>query len=133
MKLCRQSRVASAFIALLSMLFMQLVLAGYVCPPGAATVAADATVQVSASMPPMPGCDQVDMEQPSLCHANAHAVQQSLDKHALPLVSAFVPASLTLVLHDTKFLLAAHPCDLDAALLSGAPPPLTIRHCCFRI
>ena len=133
MKLCRQSRVASAFIALLSMLFMQLVLAGYVCPPPAATAAADASVQFSAHGMPMPGCDQVDMEQPSLCHANAHAVQQSLDKHALPPVPAFVAAALTLVLHNSDLQMVTHPFDLEAALLSGAPPPLTIRHCCFRI
>ena len=133
MKLCRRSRVASAILALLSMLFMQLVLAGYACPPGTSASAADAVMQSGARTMPMPGCDQVDMEQPSLCHANAHAVQQSLDKHALPPLTAFVPASLTLVLADTTLLLTAPAFDRDVALLFSAPPPISILHCCFRI
>ena len=135
MKLPRRSRIVGTLLALVSMLFMQMVLAGYVCPSGAAAMEATiGSVQVGVDTMSMPGCDHVDMKQPSLCHANAHTAQQSLDKHELPALQAFVPGSLTLVLPNPEF--QSSPLLLASVFtrLPGAPaPPLAIRHCCFRI
>ena len=135
MKLSRPSRFVAAFIALLSMLFMQLAVAGYVCPDAdvgqpAAAMAMPMTLDAQS----MPGCDKMDAAQPSLCHAHAHAQQQSLDKHELPAVQPFIPAALTLIFQNIDLsnrpLVSQPATDL---LARASAPPLSIRNCCFRI
>src|SRR5882672_11826515 len=96
MKLSRPSRLIAAFIVLVSMLFMQLAVAGYACPDIA---------QVSESMSmgvdqAMAGCQGMDKSRPSLCHAHDQVGNQSLDKPELPHVQPFIAAALTLVVHD---------------------------------
>ena len=134
MKLTRQSRLIAALLALVSMLFMQLVLAGYVCPQASVDTSASGMVIMPTMVSDMPGCDQMDTVQPSLCHASVHAVHQSLDKHELPPVSPFVPAAMSLVLVQLVVPTSAVAFALDTARQTGAPPPpLAIRNCCFRI
>src|SRR5437899_6236970 len=101
MKLSRPSRFVAALIALVSMLFMQLAVAGYACP-GLETGQVSESVAMSAdagsqSMQSMPGCAGMDAAQPGLCHAHAQVGNQSLDKAELPHVQPFVAAALTLV------------------------------------
>ena len=135
MKLSRSSRFISACIALVSMLFMQLAMAGYVCP------GADVGQPVAATAMPMtldaqgmPGCDRMDAAQSSLCHAHAHAQQQSLDKHELPVVQPFIPAALTQVFQNIELSNRPVVSQPGAVLLTRATaPPLSIRNCCFRI
>ena len=134
MKLTRQPRVIAALLALVSMLFMQLVLAGYVCPKASVDASLSAKVTMSTAVSDMPDCDQMDSGQPNLCHASTYGVHQSLDKHELPSVQPFVPAAIALVLVNIVIPASANPFELDTARLSGAPsPPLAIRNCCFRI
>lgn len=134
MKFTRPSRLVAALLALVSMLFMQLVLAGYVCPKASADVPMSGMVPMSATAAEMPGCEQTDIAQPSLCHASAHAVNQSLDKHELPSVQPFVPAAMSLVLVHVVVRSPSNPVELNTARQSGGPaPPLAIRNCCFRI
>lgn len=116
------------------MLFMQLVLAGYVCPKASLDVPAAGKVAMSEMVVDMPGCDQMNVDQPSLCHASAHTVHQSLDKHESPSVQPFVPAAIALVLVHVVVLTPPSSFERNTTRLSGAaPPPLAIRNCCFRI
>ena len=134
MNLTSKSRVVVALVALVSMLFMQLALAGYACPE--LKLAADfaAMVKTSTAATEMPGCAQMDGVQPSLCHASAHTQHQSLEKHEVPLVQAFIPALISLILIPTPVASSLTPFQFSSIRQSGAPPPpLSIRNCCFRI
>jgi len=129
------SRLTGAFVALFSMLFMQLAIAGYVCPSYSA-VNGDpvASMAMSDDAGSMIQCNTMDDVQPNLCHAFAHTNDQSLDKPDLPNVQPFVPSVLTLV-----FLTVEHPDGVaitrpDSAVALHVPlPPLSITNCCFRI
>jgi len=129
------SRFVGALLALIGMLFMQLAVAGYVCP-GVNPGQRDSISVASATqgMQSMAGCEGMDMQQPALCHAYAQDGKQTLDKPDLPAVQPFIPAGLSLVVqvlddHDDPAA-AALPGDL---LARATAPPLPIRNCCFRI
>lgn len=133
MKLSRRSRFIAAFIALFSMLFMQLAVAGYACPEFKVGLV-NKSVAMSADAGSMPGCEGMDQEQPSLCHAHAQAGKQSLDKPELPHVPSFVAAALTLVFDDIEPAYDSIAAQPNSVLLTRATaPPLAIRNCCFRI
>jgi hypothetical protein len=129
-----KNRFVAALIALFSILFMQLAVASYACPnmrtaqPGAATaMTADATAM-------SPDCMGMDMEQPSLCHAQDQVGSQSLDKPQLPNVQPFAPVALVqaITLLDVFYTpLLSQPRPLY--LTRATAPPLSIRNCCFRI
>lgn len=134
MKIIRLSRVVCVILALVSMLCMQLVLAGYVCPKANGNTPAHKTMAVSSMSADMPECAEMDVAQPTLCHASAHTMHQSLDKHELPPLTPFVPVSLSLVLVPVDLTTVLPPVELNTVRQSGAPPPsLAIRYCCFRI
>ena len=134
MKFTRRPRLIGALLALASILFMQIVLAGYVCPKTAAQMSGATRSAITSQSTTMPGCDGMDMAQPALCHASAHAQQLSLDKHDGPSVQPFAPAAMSFVLVHVIQPAPTNPVELDTALLSGgSPPALTIQHCCFRI
>lgn len=138
MKLSRHNRHVGAMLALLCMLFMQLAVAGYACPmpAGAATHSAEAMPAMAAMMADghaMPGCEKMEMV-PSLCHANAHAQQQSLDKHEVPPLPLFVAATLLLVFDAVAPPDLGHAGAPVATLMARATaPPLSIRNCCLRL
>lgn len=134
MKLSRPSRISSALIALISMLFMQLAVAAYACPklPAAQTVADDMQGMEDCELA-MAGDRTLDAAAPNLCHAHCHVVQLSADQTP----TAYMPA-----LSTTHSLLIA--VELEGANQSSVPrssllraraigPPLAIRNCCFRI
>ena len=135
MKLSRSSRFIGACIALLSMLFMQLAISAYACPgANAGQTGTAAAIPMMLDEPSMPGCDEMDAAQPSLCHAHAHAQQQSLDKHDLPPVLPFIPAALRVIFQSID--LSNRPLVPQPAtvfLTRATAPPLSIRHCCFRL
>ena len=132
MPLNRRTRLIAVLFALVSLLFMQLAVAGYVCP-AAGTKAAQTAPMADSNMP----CAEsmllsLDDAQPNLCKAHCQADQQTADRYELPL-----PVALGVVPVD--FTLTA-----SAALRSGAPlqsphlmrttaPPITISNCCFRL
>ncbi|NMM26487.1 MAG: hypothetical protein HHJ12_04130 [Glaciimonas sp.] len=133
MKLSRPSRFVAACIALLSMLFMQLAVAGYACP-GLNIDLVSKSVAMSTDAGSMPGCLGMDAEQPSLCHAQAQVGKQSLDKPELPPVQTFIAAALTLVFDDIEPAFSPIVVQSDSFLLTRiTAPPLSIRNCCFRI
>ena len=125
MKLSRPSRFAAALVALFSILFMQLAVAGYVCPDSASAYSGHQG---------MSNCEGMDAKQPGLCHAHAHPGDQSLDKSGLPPVQPFVAAALTLVFRNIQAVHHSTAIQLDPPLLTRTTvPPLSIRNCCFRI
>jgi hypothetical protein len=138
MKFSSQSRFVAACIALFSMLFMQLAVASYTCPgmtmgneSASAVMSSDGVDQMA-----MTGCEGMDMEQPTLCHAHAYgeAARQSLDKSELPPVQPFVPAGLvlSLLVADIASVPSFAP-HTSILLTRTTAPPVAIRHCCFRI
>ncbi len=137
MKFSRRSRHVGALLALLCMLFMQLAVAGYACtmPAGATAPSPVAMAPMMVDGHAMPDCDRMRSQMvPSLCHANAHAQQQSLDKHEVPPVPSFVAAALVLVFDDTALPDLTPTSAPFAALLARATaPPLAIRNCCLRL
>ena len=131
----RRNRFATVLFALVSLLFMQLAVAGYSCPGSADR---SARLDVMAEMPQagMPCAESMaltmDDEQPGLCHAHCQAGQQSADKYQVPgLASLAVLATDFPLPSFTPALLGA---PLQAPLLRRTTaPPLAVRNCCFRI
>ncbi len=125
----RRHRLITVTIALFSLLFMQLAVARYVCPSGAATTATASPMPCAASMAmAMP----LDTEQPALCHAHCQPDAQSQDKYEVPPPVAIgaMPANFTLALTlpvlSGVALQAPH-------LMHATAPPVAIRNCCLRI
>jgi len=134
MNIPQPSRIIGAVLALVSMLFMQLALAGYMCPKINGVTSPPQVLAISTMAADMPECAEADKTQPSLCQASAHTVQQSLDKHELPSIQPFAPTTIFLILVHVIVSPPANSFELTTVRQSGAPPPpLSIRNCCFRI
>lgn len=133
MKRSHPSRVISALIVLISLLFMQLAVAGYACPI-LNTAPLDEPVSMSMdSGQAMTGCETKDTSQPSLCRVHDQANNQSLDKPVTPLVAPFLPAALTLVFRNIEIADNSTVNLPNILLTRSTAPPLSIRNCCFRI
>ena len=134
MKLSRPSRLIAALIVLVSMLFMQLAVAGYACPGFNIGQLNESASMAMDSDQAMAGCAGVDKAQPSLCHANDQAGNQSLDKPSMPHVQPFMAAALTLVFRNIDVVDYSTDAQPNSLLLARTTaPPLSIRNCCFRI
>jgi hypothetical protein len=133
MKLTRQARLAAAVLTLLSMLFMQLAVAAYACPDLKMSEH-HAMSSITMDHAVMPGCHDMDKQQRSLCHAHADVGNQSLDKPEIPQVQPFVALDLVaaLVPADHAFAQLSLVTSSNQSPPAGAPP-LSIRHCCFRL
>ena len=128
----RRSRLTTVLFALISLLFMQLAVAGYVCP-GAASKNAEVAEMAEVGMPCAESMTlSMDDTQPNLCQAHCQFGHQTADKYEVPSPIAIgaVPAVFTL--------------PALAPVPSGAPqqaphltrttaPPVTITNCCFRL
>lgn len=133
MRLTRKTRLTAALLALVSMLFMQLAVAAYVCP--GLQMGDQGAVMLSQSQPDsgsMPDCDQPDPKQPALCHAHCQDGKQSLDKAELPpILPALASGFFTAVVNSD---ILQRPFSTSVPLLTRTTaPPLSIRNCCFRI
>ena len=128
----RRNRLITVLFALVSLLFMQLAVASYVCP-GTASKVAEVAAMAEADMP----CAEsmtlaMDESQPNLCHAHCQAGQQTADRYELPasVVIVTLPADFTLPVTAPVFLGA----PLQAPHLKRTTaPPVAIRNCCFRL
>lgn len=132
MKLRRKYRILTALIALVGMLFMQLAVASYVCPGGTAGPMAVESAQ--APMQSMPDCDGPDPANPALCQAHCQDAKSSLDKPQTPSVTP-APVMVSVILTPLIPLLPATlpSTEPDWLLQRITAPPMSIRHCCFRI
>jgi hypothetical protein len=135
MRLPRKHRFLPALIALFGMLFMQLAVASYACPGLRAGDASQSMVESVEVSNPMSGCNQLDSEQPALCHAHCQDGSSSLSKHETQAVSPTLVLIATLVHGLEPAMTPALPgAEPSPSLLQRATaPPISIRHCCFRI
>ena len=131
MSCLRRHRVVSVLVALCSLLFMQMAVAGYSCPGFQARVQ-EISAMAQAGMP----CAQemamtLDDGQPNLCSAHCQSAQSASGDHALQMPAladccAFF-ASPVAVVRVERFT------PEPALLAQAAAPPLAIRNCCWRI
>jgi hypothetical protein len=132
MQLSRQSRVVVALIALLGVLFTQLVVAAYICPSMQLEIDSLAMSSAAHDHDNMPGCEDEDAKQPLQCHKQVGT--QSLDKPELPHVSAFIAHILFTAIGNTNALQQYRAKSLrPTGLTRTTSPPLSIQNCCFRI
>ena len=140
MYLSRRLRFRSALFVLFSMLFMQLAVAGYVCPldegqaAGGTVVAAIQDAQ--AAQEAMPGCAEAAGEEPAsahLCHTHCQVENQSLDKHELPAFQIALPDPiLSIVVLSLASTGLSEGFSQPASMTRVTAPPISIRNCCFR-
>ena len=127
-----RARLVTVLFALLSLLFMQLAVAGYVCP-GTGSKVAEVVAMAEAGMPCAESMAMtMDDEQPNLCHAHCQAESQSSQTYQLPSlisVDALSTAPALQVLH-LPFVEAPPNAPY---LQRTTAPPLSIRNCCFRL
>ncbi len=130
----RRNRFATVLFALLSLLFMQLAMAGYSCTRGDAGKAAEMATMAQADMPCAGSMTlAMDEAQPNLCAVHCNSDLQTADNylvHSLP----------TLAVPGTDFprpniAPAAPPgATWQAPLLRrSTAASLAVRNCCFRI
>ena len=74
-------RLTTALFAVLSLLFSQLALAGYICPE---QKGAEAMAEMMSAGEP---CDGMDQKQPVLCHQHAADPSKTFEAVKLPTVS----------------------------------------------
>lgn len=140
MYLSRRSRFRSALAVLFSMLFVQLAVAGYVCPLDARQAAGGAMPVVQAEQAgheAMPGCteasDQDVAFSTSVCHAHCQVEYQSLDRHELPAFHAALPDPiLAIVVLATSADGVEEVFSQPVSMTRATSPSISIRNCCFQ-
>ena len=128
-------RLLTVLVALVSLLFMQLAVAGYVCPAWMLGMKAQVTdASAHAGMPCAGSMSKIDKDdsQPALCHAHCQSDQQSADTYQLPDLP--VMPAIAPVFRQQDVLLISWGVQRQAPLLQRTTaPPLSVRNCCFRI
>lgn len=134
MRLPRTSRLFAATILLFSILFMQLAVSAYACPALNPGHDDQSTASVQAKPADMVACEDMDMEQPSLCHASHQTDKQSLDKPATPPLAPFVAVGYGLPI-SLNISTVQRPLGspTPSFLTYATAPPIAVRNCCFRI
>jgi hypothetical protein len=105
----RRSRLATAFIVVMSLLFSQLALANYVCPGQSD---AHAMAEMMAAGAP---CEGMDQEQPALCHQHAADPGKTFEAFKLP------PLAVPMVMQVLELPLVLDADAAQAAPLATAP------------
>jgi hypothetical protein len=126
----RRHRFVTVLFALCSLLFMQLAVAGYVCPMGAK--AGEVAAMTEAGLPCAGEMAAADTDQPGLCHAHCQSGQQAADKVQVPTPMGAVATGSSYTIAPVR---VSHrsPAWQAPALLRSTAPPLAVRNCCFRI
>jgi hypothetical protein len=127
----RRYRIVTVLLALVSLLFMQLAIAGYSCEGRLDEVGKAAAIAPTAQTD-MPCDEAMSDDHSNLCHAHCKADPQTADKYQLPAV----PNLADLASDFPLPIVTPAPVGalLQAPLLRRTTaPPLAVRHCCFRI
>lgn len=130
----RRNRFATVLLALLSLLFMQLAMAGYSCAGGDASKVAEMATMAQAGVPCARSATlAMDDAQPSLCATHCKSDLQTAHKDQ-------TPALATLADTGTGFLFPrATPPAVPGAtwqaplLRRTTAASLAVRNCCFRL
>lgn len=133
MPIRRRTRLITALLLLVSLVFMRMAVAAYICP-GATPAAADVSAAATVAMPCGESMALVgDAAQPNLCKAHCEAGRQSADTYKLPLLAA---AALQAAVFPPVLVIgpsASQPLVQSPLMQRATSPPLAVRHCCFRI
>ena len=106
-----------------AILFAQLAVAAYACP-----MLTPAQAEVQVSQP----AGESSPDSPALCHRHCQDDQQHVNDGAVvAAIIVFMPA-FSLPLDVVAAIPAIHSLAAPS-LYDASPPPLAIRHCCFRI
>lgn len=127
MMMCiRRFRPLVALVAIASLLFAQLAVSAYACPDLQASK--PAVTQANAAAP---GCNEMDMANPALCHGYCQYGNQSVDL-SVPWVPP-APIVLSAVVYaDAELVAEARAASPHSLLARTTAPPLAIRNCCLR-
>lgn len=107
-------RLTTAFLVVLSVLFSQLALAGYVCPQRAGSAA---MAEMRAAGVP---CEGMDMDQPALCAEHSSSAAQAIETVKVPTPSL---PMVVQVLELPPVLDAVEAATVPAAAATEARPP----------
>nr|WP_295769121.1 hypothetical protein [Rhodoferax sp.] len=130
----RRHRLFTALVALVSLLFVQLAVAGYVCPVSISGIAQSASVSSHAGMSCAGSPSEAGMDdaQPALCYAHCQSDQQSADTYQLPDLP--VMPAITPIFGQLDVISTSRGVPRQATLIQRTSgPPLSVRNCCFRI
>jgi len=134
MRIPRTSRLIAATLVLFSILFMQLAVSAYACPVLTSGHGDQSSSSVHVEQGEMVACEDMDMEQPSLCHASHQTDKQSLDKPATPPPMPFVAVGYGLpVSLNTLTFRPPRGSPVPSFLAYATAPPIAVRNCCYRI
>ena len=125
----RRHRLTTVLIALFSLLFMQLAVAGYACPVGKVS---EVAAMAEAGMPCAGEMAAADIDQPGLCHAHCQSTHQTVDKVQAPTPMGAVAIGFSYTIEPVRVSPPASPAQTPSLLRSTAPP-IAVRNCCFRI
>ncbi len=129
----RRHRLITVLFALVNLLFMQLAVAGYVCPNGG--IAGVAKTSLAKSHAGMPCAESMatgmDTAQPGLCQAHCQSDQQSSGTYVLPDLPMMPTMGHDFTQQDIVSLSRGVPLQAPLLLRTTAPP-LSVRNCCFR-
>jgi len=130
MRLSRPFLLFAVVLAIVSLLFTQLAVAGYACP----TLKPLQEMTNLADIGMAQDCDETDVEQRALCEAHMQAPDQSADRQASPTIPPAIAVPLVMVPGVLNVAeLPAVACAPQAWLTHPSEPSLSIRNCCFRI
>ena len=130
----RRHRLFTVLLALCSLLFMQLAVAGYSCP-GVAPRAQEVEAMPKAVMPcaeSMALALATDDAQPNLCQAHCQSAQTAGDNPA-PQVPVATVDHGALITSPVSVALPMRSAPQASLLARATAPPLAIRNCCLRI
>jgi hypothetical protein len=126
----RRHRVLTVLFALISLLFMQLAVAGYACPVESRV--SEVAAMAEAGMPCAGDMTTVDVDEPGLCHAHCQSAQQAADKVQVSTPVGVMATGFTYTIEPIRASMPAKPAH--APLLSrSTAPPIAVLNCCFRI
>lgn len=108
---------------------MQVAVASYACPTETVVLAAAKMLQ--AEMPCAGEMTSVDPEQPALCHAHC-AGEKNTDKLSSTVHLGEVSTGISYSAQRAR-VLQVPPDKPPYSFYRTTAPPLTVRHCCFRI
>ena len=132
MSILRRHHLTTVLLALFSLLFMQLAVAGYSCPVSGSqrqnvAAVAQAEMPCAGSM-----ASTLDQAQPSLCHAHCQGGDQASDNQPVQLP---VMGLGSLLFHTVALLAPPVPgtAPLPSLMARSTAPALAIRNCCLRL
>jgi hypothetical protein len=125
MKFRTRQRRFIALLALLGLLFQQVVKATYACPLGQS-----GDPMSASSSPP---CHQSGAADRVRCHTHCHPLQASSDHPPNPTVPAAILPPTTWLRAAARRSDSVHQNFRRDVIARATAPPLTIQHCTFQI